>query len=266
MSIENNQRDLASVSPQQFLDYWWSKRNIDLHTQIPAKVVEVDYIKNSVKVQPLIKTFINNSQALAMEQIDVPMSLLSTGVGGASITLPVKAGCVGLLKFSERDTTNWINGVGNEVVEPLIKDNLSMGVKVYPVSFEVGLFTPASAIEWDSENIVIVNGASVTLHKPDGTVIIKNDDCSGSFNADGSIELSNENGKGVLGEDGSWNFNDALIPSTGNVVTAASTDLDQLKADFDTLKLAFDTLKLAYDAHIHVAPSGGGNTSAPTIP
>ena len=180
MSIYDTQRDISEGGIQSVLDYWWSKRNIDLHTQIPAKVVEVNYTKNAVTVQPLIKTYINADQTMAFPQcIDVPMALLSSGRGAAKITIPVKVGAIGLLKFSERDIANWIQSVGNEIVLPEIKDNLSMGAKMYPVSFEVGLFTPASAIDWDSENIVIdnptgnvlVNGCIIT---PEGNVITKN--------------------------------------------------------------------------------------------
>ena len=147
MSVYDTQRDIANTGISQALDYWWSKRNINLHTQLPAKVVKVDYIKNSVTVQPLISTYINNSQTISFPEIDVPMSLMSTGKGGAKITLPVKAGAIGLLQFSERDPTNWLLGVGDEEVKPLAKENLSMGASLYPISFEVGLFTETSAIE-----------------------------------------------------------------------------------------------------------------------
>lgn len=175
---------------------------MDLHTQIPAKVISVDYVKNSVTVQPLIKTYINKDQAIAFPQcIDVPAKLISNGKGGAKITIPFTVGRVGILKFSERDLTNWINGVGNEIVLPNIKDNLSMGVTLYPMSFEMGLFTPASAIDWDSENIVIQHG-------------------------DNFIKLPLTKGQPIL-------INDAQVTSTGNIITKNGTDLDQLKADFD---------------------------------
>lgn len=171
MSLYENQMELGDTGMLQFLDYWWSKRNPDLHTQLPGKIVSIDYASNSATIQPLITTYINAETTIPFPQcIEVPINLISSGKGGAKITIPLKAGTTGLIKFSERDVTNWISGTGTEIVDPKIKDNLSMGAKLYPVSFEAGLFTKASAIEWDSANIVIdnpgakvlINGATVT--------------------------------------------------------------------------------------------------------
>ena len=202
MNIYDTQRDIAQQGLLDVLDYWWSKRNLDLHTQIPAKVVKVDNKKNTVTVQPLISTYINSSQTISFPECEVPVGLVATSKGEARITLPssLYVGSVGLLYFSERDPTNWLIGVGNEEVKPLTKENLSMGANLYPIKFEVGLFTEASAIEWDSENIVIGLGKSLILVKPDGNVVI----------------------------------NGCTITPLGNVVTKAGTDLDQLKSDFDS--------------------------------
>jgi hypothetical protein len=222
-NINSAQRELASGGLQQFMDHWWSKRNIDLHTMIPAKVLEVNYVKNSVTVQPLIKTYVNHDIAIPFPQcIDVPVSLISNGLGGAKITIPIKSGAVGLLKFSERDTTNWVNSIGTGIVDPDIKENLSMGSKLYPISFEVGLFTPSSAIEWDSENIVIQHG-------------------------DHSIKLPLLPSDPIL-------INGVSITASGNVVTSAGTDLDQLKADFDTLNTDFGL-------HVHTGNQGADTST-----
>lgn len=201
MSMYAIQRTLSEGGIQSAMDYWWSKRNIDLHTQIPAVVTKVDYIKNCVTVLPVISTWLDNEKVLDfMECIDVPMSLLSNGVaGGAKITIPCIIGSVGLLKFSERDVSNWLQSQGNIVVHPEIKDNLSMGISMYPVSFEMGLFTPSSAIEWDSENIVIQHGTNVIKLPKTGNITV----------------------------------NGAVITPDGNVITKNGTDLDAFKAEFD---------------------------------
>ena len=48
----------------------------------------------------------------------------------------------------------------------------------------------------------------------------------------------------ILNVDGSVVINGTTIqPTTGNIVTLANTDLDQLKADFDELLLEFGLLK-----------------------
>jgi hypothetical protein len=201
MSVYKSEIDLSQMGMQNMMDYWFSKRSIDIHTQLPAVVTKVDYIKNSVTVLPLITTFVNSEKALPFKECEgVPVKLLSNGVtGGAKMTIPCVVGSVGLLQFSERDVSNWLQSVGNEVVDPNIKDVLSMGVTLYPVSFEMGLFTPSSAIEWDSENIVIQHGTNVIKLPKTGNITI----------------------------------NGAAITPSGNVITKNGTDLDAFKLEFD---------------------------------
>lgn len=256
MNIYSTQQDLAEDGLQEVLDYWFSKRNVDLHTQIPARVVQVNYKENSVKVQPLIRTAINKDQALDYPQISVPMSLLSTGKGRAKITLPVKVGCVGLLKFSERDTTNWINSDGNEVVNPEVLDNLSLGVKMYPISFEVGLFTKSSAIEWDSENLVVANGKSSITEAPDGTITVKNSNGSITLNKEGGIVCSVGNAKLTVSHDGMITANGATITQDGNIITKTGTNLDEFKAEFNIFKTT----------HVHAGVTSGSESTSPPTP
>jgi len=188
---------------KQYIESWFSLKSMNIHTQIPAKVISIDYASNSVNVQPLIKTYVTPTQAIPYPQvINVPYKLMvSGGNSGAKITIPVEVDDVGILQFSERDITSWLVGSGNTIEDPVLKDNLSTGATLYAMSFEVGLFNKTTAVDWDPDFIIIQFGAQ-------------------------HIKIPRDQGGNII-------INGAQVTPTGNVITAIGTDLDAFKAEYD---------------------------------
>lgn len=85
----------------------------------------------------------------------------------------------------------------------------------------------------ESGKIEVDNSASSIVQEPDGTIIISNNNAEVEVNSSGQISVSNSIGNATLEVSGNCNINGATIDTSGNVITAAGTDLDALKAVFN---------------------------------
>lgn len=205
---------------KELLDAHFSENIKNLHTQIPAKVLKVDYEKGWVDVQPLIKNpdkkdiFTGEITEYDYPPVyEVPIKVISAGRGKASITMPIKIGDVGKLEFSERDTDTFLNTSGNSVQPSNNINVLGQEGKPYRLCFEGEFFTPSSSLSIDPENIIINNEKSTITLKPSGEVVI---------NFSGYSVTCNPNSGDVVHNSG------AKITGTGDMVTAKGYSLNAL--------------------------------------
>jgi hypothetical protein len=104
---------------------------VNLHTSIPAEIVDYDHTTNLCTVQPLLKRkYVNNSQSTQLPIIsNVPIAL--PRMGDAHLKFPVHKGDEGQLIFCERSIDKWINSGGLIDPEDSRKFHLSDAV-FYP--------------------------------------------------------------------------------------------------------------------------------------
>ena len=95
----------------------------DLHTAIPAKIIEINYESQKASVQPLIKERYrdaddNPSKGLADMPVILGVPVIFPSAGTGILSFPVKKGDKVLLVFSERSTDNFVIGDGETPVDP----------------------------------------------------------------------------------------------------------------------------------------------------
>lgn len=90
---------------------------VDIHTSMPAEIVEYDYETNLAVVQPVLKRkFKQKTQAEPLPLIaNVPVCFPS--VKDAYLRLPIQVGDEGELSFQERSIDAWLENGG--VIDPL---------------------------------------------------------------------------------------------------------------------------------------------------
>lgn len=121
------------------------------------------------------------------------------------------------------------------------------------VGVDKTLSTTDFEINYYDTNIKITPDNTVTISTPNGLI---------EMDKDGNIELSNqttafflyEDGS-IVGDNGAGSFtletagtilaNGAIIPVSGNVITAGGTDLDALQAEVTAFKLVYNTHAVA---------------------
>jgi hypothetical protein len=148
---------------QGMVDY----RLLSLFTITPARVTNVDYNNNHLNAQPLIRTkYSDNSQQTPPELFHIPIFILSANGGTARVTLPVKVGDTVLVLYSQRSLGDFYESDGKTVVDT---DSLVTHGS-YPIMALPCLFTKASAKTIDSENLVVENGSTKMVIKPNGNI------------------------------------------------------------------------------------------------
>lgn len=180
------------------LDVYFRRKMLDIHTNIPAKVVNIDYSKGKVDVQVLVELVSPISDVSALNYtyptiLDVPLHIYSAKGGKAKITVPVSIGDVGLLYFPEKD----MEGFKGSLVRN--KKENSVTHTAQGIYFVPEMSTEEAPISIDPDNIVIEFVNSKFTMQPDGNVFV----------------------------------NGANITPDGNVITKAGVDLNQFKAEYD---------------------------------
>lgn len=207
-----------------------------IRTIIPARVIEVDYEKSLVLVQPLIRTWWEKWRAeVTMWPLEgIPIVFSSAGRGSARITLPVKKGDVGLVLFADRHTDRYLGSTGEEVVDSGSMITLGIDGYMNVIGFLPEIFTEsknkgfrqdALVVEYGSGKITIEengkvtygNGAVYTVMSDEGDSVTTNGNITSEIGFDGSASIDNGNGKIELKPDGSINLNGLIINPDGTI-------------------------------------------------
>lgn len=184
----------------------------NMHTNIRARVVAVDYGTPSVDVQPMAFTEFESGTTDRYPTIyDVPV-LLPSGAGGkARLTMPIKPGDIVGLSFSERNEN----------------DNTDQNTHQLFAGWAVTqIFTEGNSKPIDPDNVVLENDKGSIVLKPSGDMSINNPKVSAEISADGNIKFSNGDGNFSMDASGTITANGAKITPDGKIITAKGIDLD----------------------------------------
>lgn len=205
----------------------------DYHTSIRARVVSVDYSIPSAAVQPIAETTFDDGDVERYPLIyDVPIQVMSANSGKARLTLPIKAGDVVGLQFSERNENN------ND-------DQQTHGL--FPGWAITSVHSDSNALQIDPDNVELWNDKVYFKLTPSGDFELQTP--GGTLRCGSSGEFSFTNGAANLraAVDGNIRMNGATIDPSGRIITAAGVDLDSFYAE--------------YKGHTHSCPDG--ETSGP---
>lgn len=148
-----------------FSDFFAYKM-LDVHTQVPAVITSVS--GRSVDCQPLVKTRYTDGRQLDYGPLyDVPLLVLSANKGKTAIKMPVKAGDIVLVFFSERELGGFDSSDG------VASNSGSLQTHgLYPVGAFPCIFSSAVGEDIDPDNIVIQNESSSIVVEPNGKVVV----------------------------------------------------------------------------------------------
>lgn len=192
----------------------WVRGN--LHTNIRAKVVSVNYDVPSVTVAPMAFTTFPSGTVDRYDKVfDVPLLLPSGGKG--RLSMPIKAGDTVGLSFSERN-------------EEDNTDEQTHGM--FPGWAVTQIFTEGNSKPIDPENVVLENDKAFVTLKPSGDMSLVNDKVNIQTLADGNIAISNGTGNFIMDPSGMINANGAKITPTGRIITKEGIDLDDFYKEY----------------------------------
>lgn len=190
----------------------------EIHTNLPVRVVSVDYSAKTVHVESLVNNTRSSDDSTTYPTMyDVP--IVVNGGGTGRISMPTQVGDVGVVMFSERDPSNALQGDGSSASN----GNLTMPCGIYPIGF-----IPKTALandsteDIDSDNVVISNNKQAYISvSPDGIITIESK-LGGKITIDAGVTIE-DSGGGILKQSGnslSWvggevNFNGYIISASG---------------------------------------------------
>mgnify|MGYP003552946769 FL=1 len=186
----------------------------DLHTLLPARIVEIDYKTRKVSVQPSIKKKKrdgdNDAKGLQDMAIIQNIPLIVPASRLAIISIPAKVGDEVLVGFFERSVDTYLFSDGATPVDPkdYRRHDYNDAVAI------VGLNTFQNALEMHPEDLVIkmnatlANECTISL-KPSGDVVV---DTPTKFivNAKGNVEVNTSA--------------DAIVNASGNMTATIGGD------------------------------------------
>ena len=186
----------------------------DLHTLLPARIVEIDYKTRKVSVQPSIKKKKrdgdNDAKGLQDMAIIQNIPLIVPAIKLAIIRLPIKVGDEVLVGFFERSVDTYLYSDGATPVDPkdYRRHDYNDAVAI------VGLNTFSNALEMHPEDLVIKMNATqanecTISFKPNGDVVV---DTPAKFivNATGNVEVNTSA--------------DAIVNASGNMTATIGGD------------------------------------------
>lgn len=210
---------MSPLSLHDQLALYLENRLNEIHTSKPCKVTKVDYKKCLVWVKPLIRD--GRSEDKLQELSEVPeVPIMVHGSPSARITFPIKAGDVGVIHFSDQETSSFINGDGS-VTDP--EEYSALGL--YPLYFESGVNPISVAKAISKENIVIENGSTIIEIEPSGKVIVKCTDYNVSASGSATIDSPNTTFTGnvsVLGSTTSTSVSTPSLTATSGIISGVN--------------------------------------------
>lgn len=201
-------------------------RLADVHTCIPAEVVEFDAAANKITAQPLIKVSLIDDDGETVEEElpaipDVPVAYIRGAGGKFSLVFPLEAGDLVTLIFAERSIDRWLAGDG-AAANPgdLRKHQLSDAV-AWPGTYPFSKAEGEPAVE--SDRMRIQFGPDTRIEAYEDKILIE---LNGTLICvkDGLIEL---------GEEGSGD-KASLDSEVQNNLAEISTQLNNLVNDFNS--------------------------------
>ena len=166
----------------------------DLHTQLPARVLEVDYEKGFVTVQPLIKTKVELTGDEEVELLpvdEVPILITSAKRGKARLTVPVSVGDVGIVYFAERATGVYRNSDGTKIVDSKEYSGLGFNGVLHAIGFLPEIFTASSNRKIRSDATVLEDGVSSIALKEGGDITVNNTVATLNLSEGGDLSFNN---------------------------------------------------------------------------
>ena len=186
----------------------------DLHTLLPARIVEIDYKTRKVSVQPSIKKKKrdgdNDAKGLQDMAIIQNIPLIVPASRLAIISIPAKVGDEVLVGFFERSVDTYLFSDGATPVDPkdYRRHDYNDAVAI------VGLNTFQNALEMHPEDLVIKMNATLANEctisfKPNGDIVV---DTPTKFivNAKGNVEVNTSA--------------DAIVNASGNMIATIGGD------------------------------------------
>ena len=140
----------------------FSRLALQLHTAMPGVVVDFDPTTNLAKVQPAIRMHLTNSSGAAsyipLPIIEnVPICLPHSLIGGLYLTVPILAGDLGLIIFSQRAIDNVVQFGGIQNPLNTVEDRHH---DLTDAMFLPGLSTvPEALAGWNQAAVEIRNSA-----------------------------------------------------------------------------------------------------------
>lgn len=146
----------------------------EVHTQMPAKIVAVYYDKGTVDVEVLYEGASPIDQMLNYRYpviYDVPVHVYSAQGGKVKITVPIKVGDIGIVKFPEKP----MDGFKGDKVTVNLEKNTDTHV-LQGICFISELSTETTPVSIDPENLIIQhNTTKITIKKDSGEVVTDQD-------------------------------------------------------------------------------------------
>jgi hypothetical protein len=239
----------SRVGLVQLFNQYMKIASRDFHTQLPAKVLEVDYEKGFVTVQPLIRTMIEVGSGEEVELLpvdEVPIMYISSKRGKARLTTPVTVGDVGILYFAERDTGIYRNSDGTKIVNSGEYAGQGFDGSLTPIGFFPEIFTASSNRSIPSDATVLEDGVSSVSLKESGEITVKNENVTIKANPDGSNSITNGGGTFSMTADGTVNINGFIINPDGSVTFPSS-----ITGPTVTAQTSLTVAGKEMDQHIH---------------
>lgn len=194
------------------LNQWFARQARDIHTGLRARVVDVDISIPSATVQPLVTTNFDDGTVEAYPAVfDVPLTMPSANAGKARLTLPVKAGDIVGLTFSERN-----EGDSN--------DTTTHGM--FPGWAIIGVHSDGNTMPIHPDNVELWNDKVHFSMTPDGDFTLEGP--VGNLKVDKSGVFEFTNGAATLSAkaDGFIEMNGAKITPDGNLITAKGVNMN----------------------------------------
>ncbi len=202
------------------LQHFFDSSMQNVHTCIPATIVDYDFSVQKASVLPSVKITLSDGTVLSQPIIsNVPVIFPRSK--NASLTFPLEKGDGVLLVFSERCLDNWLASNTDEVEEIINRRfDLTDAIAI------VGLSSIVTQSLGTKDDLVLVyKNSSVKILK-DGGINLNNSNCQINLSADGKFNISN-NDENLLNI-----INDTL--SACKSITVEGKPIDNIAA-FDSL-------------------------------
>lgn len=174
---------LADIIRQGVLNYMK-----DVHTALPAKIVEFDAVEQKAKVQLLIKRIFKGEEQ--DKELEIPplinVPVWFPKVQGFSITMPIQPEDECVVIFSERSIDKWFKFGGSQPPNDFRLHSLSDGMCF------VGISSIPNVVEnYNTDNFQIRNAEGDTIIdiSPDKVITLDANGVSITINQDGNITM-----------------------------------------------------------------------------